>query len=322
MQWTIPHLLAAGHEVIGVDNEARHGQTGRDRAYEFVRGDLCKSGFVDEVIDGADAVIQAAAQIYGVAGFHAHGADILARDTQLQIHLLRSAAERHIQRFVYVSSSMVYERSETVPTREDQVDEMKAPLTDYGLSKLMGERLTKAFARDYGVPYVVWRPFNIITPFERAEDVPGFAHVFADFLERIVIDRQNPLEVLGDGQQVRCFTWIDDVASAIARFSFDDRTIDREINIGNPEPVTMLELADRIFAKAQAKGAIPAGETLRFTHRPSFADDVRTRIPDIELAQQLLGWAPALRLEESLDRFIDQLLSDPRPQASPRDSRA
>src|SRR5947209_11023419 len=125
---------------------------------------------------------------------------------------------------------------------------MLVPSTDYGLSKLMGERLSQGFASQYGLAYTIWRPFNIIGLHERADGQdPGVSHVFADFIQRIVRERQNPMLVLGSGEQVRCFTWIGDVADAIAGWSFSDEARNEDFNLGNPEPLTMLELAQRLY---------------------------------------------------------------------------
>jgi nucleoside-diphosphate-sugar epimerase len=191
-----------------------------------------------------------------------------------------------------------------VPSHESEVDDQRVPFTDYGLSKLVGERLSRAFQKQYGLAYTVWRPFNIITPFEKAEREPGFSHVFADFIDRLILRRENPLQVIGDGEQIRCFTWIDDVAGAIAHHSFDDATRNETFNIGNPEPITMKELAQRIFRAGQRRGLVPAGSTLAFNHRPTFVDDVRVRVPSIEKAQRVLGWNPTVKTDESVDRCV------------------
>ena len=88
MQYVIPLLLKQGYEVVGVDNFARYGEIERERAYEFVRGDLTDPAFVDSIMAGIDGVIQAAALIYGVGGFHKYPADILSKDIVLHQNIL------------------------------------------------------------------------------------------------------------------------------------------------------------------------------------------------------------------------------------------
>lgn len=305
MQWVIPKLLKAGHEVTGVDNFFRYGRNERERDYEFVEGDLTNEALVTDVMRGKDVVIQAAARIFGVKGFHKYPADILNRDLMLHQHILWQTKEQEIKKVVYISSSMVYERCETVPSHEEEVDEQRVPYTDYGLSKLVGERLCRAHGQQYGTDYTIWRPFNIITPLEEAEEEQGIAHVFADFIQRLLIEKRNPLPILGDGEQIRCFTWIDDVASAIATHLDDPRTSGEAFNLGNPQPMTMKELAQKIFDLGKKRGFDIPGEELEFDHRPIYGDDVRIRVPSVEKARSVLGWEPKVLVDQALEICLD-----------------
>ena len=98
MQSVIPHLLAAGHEIIGVDNFFRYGNIARNRDYEFLEGDLCDKQLVSKVAKGVDSIIQGAARIFGVGGFHKYPADILARDMELHQNLLWEAVRIGVTR--------------------------------------------------------------------------------------------------------------------------------------------------------------------------------------------------------------------------------
>lgn len=316
MRQVVPRLVELGHDVRGVDNYTRYGREAPPQDIEFLEGDLTDRDVVRRALRGVDGVIQAAAQIYGVAGFHQRPADILQRDTLLHGLILREALDMSVQRVVYISSSMVYERQPDV-ARERDVPNMLVPSTDYGLSKFMGERLSQAFAAQYALPYTIWRPFNIIGLHESARGYdPGVCHVFADFIQRIVYEHQNPMLILGTGRQIRCFTWIDDVAAGIAAHSFSAETQNADFNLGNPEPITMLELANRIYRLYhEIQGSAPA-EPLGFIHAPTFNDDVQVRIPAIEKAQHTLGWHPTVGLDEMLRRCLIHELD--REAAAPR----
>lgn len=193
---------------------------------------------------------------------------------------------------------------------------MLVPSTDYGLSKLMGERLSQAFAEQYGLPYTIWRPFNIIGLHESAEGYdPGVCHVFADFIQRIVHEGQNPMLILGSGEQIRCFTWIEDVASAIASHSFADVTRNEDYNLGNREPVTMLDLAQRIYSiYHDAIGRTPPGR-LQFQHAPTFKDDVQMRVPAVDKAREQLQWQATVKLDEMLRRCVVAALQEAKAEA-------
>ncbi|GAC1400490.1 MAG: NAD-dependent epimerase/dehydratase family protein [Chloroflexota bacterium] len=311
MREVVPRLVKQGHQVLGIDNYMRYGREEPPPGIDFMEGDLTDVVTVRRALDGVDGVIQAAAQIYGVAGFHRYPADILQRDTLLHGLILREALEHSIERVVFISSSMVYERQSDV-ARESDVSNLQVPSTGYGLSKLVGERLSQSFAEQYGLTYTVWRPFNIIGLHESARGFdPGVCHVFADFIERIVHDGQNPMLVLGSGRQVRCFTWIEDVADAIATHSFTPETENESFNLGNPEPVTMVELAQKIYALYHEMTGCEPVAPLGFSHGPTFSDDVQVRIPDVEKARSMLGWSASVTLDEMLRRCIGQALHEP-----------
>jgi len=313
MQWTIKHLVEAGHDVVGVDNHARYDDYEHTRVvdqddYEFEKADLTDLDRTTDLLADVDGVINAAAMIYGVKGFHEYPATILSNDLTVHRNVLEAAVEQDVERVAYISSSMVYERTDP-PHYEDDVDDSPVPSTDYGLSKVVGERYSRAFQREHGVDYTIWRPFNVITPYEKAEDEPGMSHVFADFIRKILVEKQNPMEIFGDGEQVRCFTWIDEVAGAIAAQSFADATENEAYNLANAEPVTMKELARRIFAVGKERGIVE-GEDLEFDHVPIYDDDVKKRVPAVEKAQDHFDWDPEMKLDDSLELCIDHSVDE------------
>ena len=307
MQAAIPYLLKQGDEVVGADNFVRYGKIARKRDYEFIEGDLADIQFVKKIMNGVDGVIQAAARIYGVGGFHKYSADILSHDLTLHQNILWTAVNNKIKKVSYVSSSMVYERCENYPTKEEEAFEAPIPLTDYALSKIVGERLCRAFHKQYGLKHVTWRPFNIITPFEKGEGEQGISHVFADFIKMIVMDKLNPLPILGDGKQIRCFTWLEDVAKTIANYSFKEITDQKTYNLGNPEPMTMIELANLIYKEAQDLSLLPKGKPLSFKTARSFEDDVKRRVPDVTRAKKELGWSPSMKVKEAVRKCLSNI---------------
>ena len=299
MQRVIPCLIEQKHQIRGVDSFVRYGEIERKRDYEFIRGDLTNAPFCKEVV-------QAAGLIYGIGGFHKYPADILSRDVTLHQNILWAMQHEDVGQIAYISSSMVYERALSHPSKEEDTDEILVPATDYGLSKLVNERLTRAFGKQYGIKFNIWRPFNIITPYEQAETEQGISHVFSDLIKSIVIDQAQTISLIGDGEQVRCFTWIDDVAEAIAQHSFTKQAEDDIFNLGNPQPTSVKELAYLIHRTARQFGVIdkPAKQ-LRFESRGFYADDVRIRIPLVAKAEKLLGWKPSVSVEESVRRCLE-----------------
>ena len=314
MQAVIPLLIKNGHAVYGVDNLSRYGErlghAGND--YTFIKVDLTDRYSVDNLLENVkpDYVIQAAATIYGVGGFNKYCADMY-KDITLHDNVLRAAVANDVEKVVYISSSMVYENCPQIketPVMEDMPDEWPAPYTDYGLSKFVGERVSRAYYKQHGLKYTIWRPFNIITPYEKSDEEIGISHVFADYIDNILFKRTNPLPILGTGEQIRCFTWIGEVAQAIADFSFDERTDNETYNLGNPEPITMKELAEKIKTIAATEFNMFDNYQMTFKHIPSFRNDVMVRIPDVSRASADLDWRAIVKVDDSIRLCIAHAL--------------
>ncbi len=304
-QIVMPYLLEQGHDIVGWDNFSRYGRLDRMRAYTFYEGDLTDSDVVKRIFqgeEGFDAVFHFAALIYGVVGFHERPADIIADNSLMTMNLLKFGRDK-IKRFIYLSSSMVYERSFRWPHREEDTQSTPVMSTSYGLSKFIGERVVQAYHQQYDVSYVIWRPFNIITPFEAPEE-EGFSHVFADMVEKILVRKQKPVKVFGDGEQIRCFTNIYDVADVIARFSLDPKAENEIFNIGNPEPITIKSLARKIAAIGKKYHILPEHYSVTFEYQEIYADDVKKRIPAVDKIKEVFGWEARTKIDTSLEAYI------------------
>lgn len=308
MQAVIPKLIEQGHKVVGADSLMRYGvQHGKD--YGFHQIDLANPNLTSAMIEQEkpDYIIQAAARIYGVGGFNKYCADILGEDITLHNNVLKAAVKNNVKRVIYISSSMVYEncpQDMDYPVFESMLDSYPAPNTEYGLSKFTGERLSIAMSKQYGLDYTIWRPFNIITPHEKVNNQDlGVSHVFADFIENIVVKKMNPLPIIGDGSQVRCFTWIDEVADAIADHSFAENTKNEIFNLGNQEPISMIELAALIHLIASEKGLITSDGLLTETVA-NYKNDVQVRIPDVIKADVILDWTAKIKVADSIRRCL------------------
>lgn len=307
MQAVIPKFLKQGHTIVGVDNLYRYGKasSAANRDYQFIKQDLTDRKATEDLCQGFDTVILAAAKIYGVGGFNHYCGDIIADDSAIQGNILQSCAKHGVKHVIYISSSMVYEtcvQDVDSPVSEDLIDNCIMPKTDYGLSKLLGERMCQAFHKQYGIDYTIWRPFNIITPHERSMSDQGFSHVFADFIENILVKKLNPLPIIGDGFQIRCFTWIDDIADIIASYSFLESTKNQAFNIANVEPISMRELAEKIYVYADSD------KKLEFTTVDNFKNDVRVRIPSIDKLLSVIGNRNFQSIDKSIDQCVKKII--------------
>jgi nucleoside-diphosphate-sugar epimerase len=308
MQAIIPRLLAQGHTVVGIDNLYRYGvksvSAGVD--YEFHQQDLIDRERVVELTANANVILHGAAKLYGVLGLLNYRADILGEDTAILGNMLNACVKNNIQHIVYMSSSMVYDsciQDVTVPLTEEMTDSCPLPKTDYGLSKLVGERMCEAYRQQYNINYTVWRPFNIVSPHEQSMTEIGFSHVLPDFVNNIVIKKLNPVPIIGNGEQIRCFTWIDDVADIISQYSFTELTQNQIFNVCNVEPSRMKDVAKMVYSQT---GGDP--DSLEFITTTDYAHDVKVRIPSIDKLQQTLGPFEFVNTEESIRRCLKHLL--------------
>ena len=303
-QLVIPRLLAEGHTIVGVDNFSRHGQVKRERKYEIVSADLCDSASVKQLFADHeyDCIFHFAAMIFGVMGMHKRSADILATNDLITTNLIKHGHDR-VKRVVYLSSSMVYETSRSYPHKEEETDTLPVMRSAYGLSKYIGERVIQAYRQQYGLTYVFWRPFNVVAPLEKPEET-GFSHVFTDMITKIIEQKLSPVPVLGDGEQIRCFANLSDIVDVISSYSLRPEGDNQAFNIGNPEPVTIKELAAKIVAIGRRLGLVDPGYKLAFESRPVPDEDVKKRIPDVSKLKRLFGWEPKIMVDESLEQCI------------------
>jgi len=305
MQALIPKLLVLGHTVIGVDNLYKYGipssKAGID--YQFYQQDLLNSDEILKLTKNIDLVIHAAAKIYGVLGLRNYRADILGDEVTVARNILNACVLNNISHVVYMSSSMVYDacvQDITVSLTEDMPFYSPYPNTDYGLGKLVTERLCKAYHQQYGINYTVWRPFNIVNPQEISMTEQGISHVIPDFINNIVKKKLNPLPIIGNGDQVRCFTWIEDVADILAQCTFDDRTKNEIFNIGNTTPVTMKELANLINLFAFGEN-----RELNFVTATDYEYDVKVRVPSITKLKGIISDPKFMPIESIIRQCLD-----------------
>jgi len=308
MQALIPKLLANGNEVVGIDNLYRYGKRsqGACRDYEFHEQDLIDRSATLDLFKGADAVIHAAAKLYGVLGLLHYRADILGDDTAACSNVLQASVHHGVKRVVYMSSSMVYDacvQDINVPLVEEMTDTSPMPKTDYGLSKLVCERMCQAFQKQYDLPYTIWRPFNIVSPHEVSMTEQGFSHVLPDFINNIVGRDLNPLPIIGNGEQIRCFTWIDDVTQIIADHSFSEASKNQVFNVCNVEPTKMKDAARMIYAAATSQDP----SNLGFITTRDYEHDVKVRVPSVAKLQRTLGPFNFVNTQESIRRCLAQV---------------
>lgn len=261
-------------------------------------GDLRDRAEARRAIDGCSHVIHLAAIVGGIANFHQLPYTLTDVNSSLYNGVVGAAIDAGVERFVYVSSSMVFERATEYPTTEEHVWSVPMPRSAYGFSKLAGEVWVRAAHEEHGLPYTICRPFNAYGPGEVPEDEPGIAHMVPDVIRKVLAGA-DPLPIFGDGTQTRTLTHVDDIADGIVTAMGHPAGLHEDFNISAADEMTVAEIAAVIW---EACGKDPAA--LRFEHLPSFPVDVVRRWPSVEKAQQLLGWQARIGVREGVAQTV------------------
>jgi len=314
--YLVPELLDAGHVVTGLDDFSKYGRVVKSYddhpRYRFVEGDAKDAALVRELAAECDQVVASAAMIGGISYFHEFAYDLLAENERILASTFDAAIaahrDGHLSRIVVMSSSMVYESATTFPTPEGAHLTSPPPLSTYGFQKLASEYFAKGAWEQYGLPYTIVRPFNCVGIGERralrdTNIMSGnvklaLSHVVPDLALK-VLKGQDPLHILGDGSQVRHYTYGGDLAHGIRLALESDATLNEDVNLSTAASTTVLELARAIWAKVHGPD-----QEFRFVSDPPFEHDVQMRVPDVRKARQLLGFEATTTLDAMLDEVV------------------
>jgi nucleoside-diphosphate-sugar epimerase len=314
--YLVPELLEAGHEVIGLDDFSKYGRISKSYddhpCYRFVEGDAKDRQLLTELAADCDQVVAAAAMIGGISYFHEFAYDLLAENERILASTFDAAiaAHRHghLERVVVVSSSMVYESATVFPTPEGSQLSSPPPISTYGFQKLASEYFAMGAWEQYQLPYTIVRPFNCVGIGERRAvrdtDVMSgnvklaLSHVVPDLVLK-VIKGQDPLHILGEGNQVRHYTYGGDLAHGIRLAMESPRAVNDDFNLSTAASTTVLELAELIWTKIHGP-QVP----FRFVPDPPFEHDVQLRVPDVQKAREVLGFEATTTLDVMLDEVI------------------
>jgi len=250
--------------------------------------------------------------IGGISYFHTYAYDLIATNERIIASscdaAIRAFAEGRLQKVTYLSSSMVFESATSWPSYEGQEREIPPPLSSYGFQKLAVEYFARAAWDQYSLPYTIVRPFNCVGVGEaralgEAEVLSGnvklaMSHVVPDLVQK-VLKQQDPLRILGDGSQVRHYTYGGDLARGIVTAMEHDAARNDDFNLSTSQATTVLDLAELIWRKVRRDG-----EPLRWVSEPPFEHDVQRRVPSTEKARQVLGFEATTTLDQMLDEVI------------------
>ena len=314
--YIVEELLRQGHQVVGVDNYSKYGSVAKsydgNPNYELIVGDVQDVELMTRVLSDADHFIAGAALIGGISYFHTYAYDLLAQNERIIASSVDAAIAAHkagrLRKVTYMSSSMVFESTDRWPSKEGDERLIPPPLSSYGFQKLAVEYFAHAAWDQYKLPYTIVRPFNCVGIGESRAlgDVDidsgnvklAMSHVVPDLVQK-VLKGQDPLHILGNGQQVRHYTYGGDLAKGIALTLDHPAALNNDFNISTPNGHSVAELAEAIWRKIKGPD-VP----LRLVHDQGFEHDVQKRVPDVSKTKELLGFEATTSLDEMLDEVI------------------
>ena len=313
--YLVEELLRRGHEVVGLDNYSKYGKVVRsydtNPLYRFVEGDARDTELMTGILRECDHFVAGAAMIGGISYFHAYAYDLLATNERIMAASCDAAIAAHgngpLQKVTYMSSSMVFESATEFPSAEGSQLRIPPPLSSYGFQKLAVEYFAHAAFDQHGLPYTIVRPFNCVGIGEtraqsEIEVLSGnvqlaMSHVVPDLVQKIV-KGQDPLHILGAGDQVRHYTYGGDLAVGIATAIEHPKALNDDFNLSTAEPTTVIELAQKIWQRLRPD------DPFRHVSDPPFEYDVQMRRPSVDKARDVLGFEATTTLDETLDEVV------------------
>ena len=314
--YVVEELLARGYDVVGIDNYSKYGRVTKSYdshpKYTFVEGDVTDVALMTKLLMDCDHLIAGAALIGGISYFHAYAYDLLANNERIMASTCDAAIRAHrqgkLKKVTYLSSSMVFESTPHWPSVEGDERLIPPPLSSYGFQKLAVEYFAKAAWDQYKVPYTIVRPFNAVGVGEgralgEVEILSGnvqlaMSHVVPDIVQKI-LKGQNPLHILGDGSQVRHYTYGGDLAKGIVTCMENEKALNDDFNVSTSESTTVLELAKVIWHKINGPD-VP----FQYVSDEAYEYDVQKRVPSVEKTKRVLEFECTTTLDTMLDEVI------------------
>jgi UDP-glucose 4-epimerase len=313
--YVVGELLRRGYTVIGIDNHSKYGKVQKSYddhpEYKLIDADARDTQLLTGVLVDCDHFVAGAALIGGISYFHSFAYDLLAENERIIASACDAAIRAHevgrLQKVTYMSSSMVFESTTNWPSYEGQEREIPPPRSSYGFQKLAVEYFARTAYEQYGLPYTIVRPFNCVGIGEmraksEVEVLSGnvklaMSHVVPDLVQKVA-KGQDPLHILGDGTQIRHYTYGDDLARGIVTAMEHPNALNEDFNLSTAESTTVLELAEKIWRRIQGQ------KPFRYQSDQPFEHDVQKRVPATTKAKELLEFEATTTLDEMLDEVV------------------
>lgn len=289
----VTQLIKLQYDVINIDLAPSRVQN--KRVY-YIKHNLTAEIPLKKIPVKPNYVIHLAAKVGGIAFANLYPATILHDNLLIDLHAITLAKKLGVKRFLYASSSLVYEKNKSLPYKESKRD-LPVPSLSYGIAKLIGEKNCEVFQKEYGLHFTICRLFNVYGVNSLLQTDPH-SHVIPDLIKK-VLSGEYPLSIYGDGSQTRHFTHIKDIAHGIVSVLFHEKAENEIFNIAGASHVNIKEIVRMIWkSTGNSKKII-------FRHKKQYADDIEKSIADISKIKKFTGWNPNVAFEDGLVEMIN-----------------
>ena len=290
-------LLNKGHLVVTLDDLSTGSENNLSQFKEnfyFEYGNILNKDLVNKSVNECDFVIHLAAAL-GVMNIVNKPLKSLKTNIQGTETVLE-ACDKYRKPVLIASTSEIYGKNDKVPLNEDDDRIIGHPLKSrwsYSEAKAVDESLAYFYFLESKLPARIVRFFNTVGP----RQVGHYGMVLPRFVEAAL--KNQPLNVYGSGEQIRCFCHVKDAIRALMLVIDSDKTIGEVFNIGNNQQVTIMELAKKVIELTGSKSEI---ETIPYEKAyPEGFEDMQRRVPDISKIKKVLGWEPEINLDQIIE---------------------
>ncbi|MGQ9478511.1 MAG: NAD-dependent epimerase/dehydratase family protein [Thermoproteota archaeon] len=285
------YLKRLGFQIVCVDNlSSNYNSMAVDRikseGIEMIFKDICKTQDMIWLLRNSDIIIHCAAYTSVVESI-SNPVKYFNNNVSGTASVAKACGDADVARIIYLSSAAVYGEPKYLPVDENHPTQ---PLSPYGLTKLMAEKIIEYYSNKYGFEYVNLRLFNVYGPSQVENEYSG---VITKFIKRIRAG--SPPVIYGDGEQTRDFIHVRDVCVAVER-AVSTSNFNQTYNIGSGKPVKIRDLANLMISLSGLK--------IQPVHEPSREGEIKHGYADISRAERLLGFKPTVNIDDGVKELL------------------
>lgn len=287
----VRQLLKKEYSVIVVDNFSNSTPLQEFSSFKLIDFDLTKSKNILELFNSIDYCIHLAARVGGIKYMDTSQSEILKDNILIDLNVI-SAANQTNTKIVYASTVIVYDQIKKPPFKENQL--FIAPRSNYGFTKLVGERLCESFGKEGSLKYSIARISNVYGI--NFNEIPvQKLHVIPDLIRKILTEKT--LSLIGGGKQVRAFIHVSDIANALIIMMENEKANGEAFNTSSVERYQILELAKLIWGLMRK-------EPFNFEIKDFIKEDFMDNSTDISKIKRLLDWQTKETLIDNLPEIV------------------